>query len=410
MNAEDRPVVITGMGVRCAIADDVPAFAAALRAGRSGIRRVPTGSAHEPPYAAPLADLDLTGRTGARYAGPVRRVAARAPRPVRVGVDTAVQAWRDARLDDGSVAPHRIGLVVAGHNLTGGYADALGPKLARSPAHVPGRAALHLFDTDHVGIVSEVLGLRGEGCTVGGASASGNVGIVHGARLIESGTADACLVLGALTELSALSRQAFANLGAMAMSGGCRPFDHAHTGFVAGEGCACLVLESRASAAARGAPVLAGLAGYAIRLDGAGLAEPSVSGEAAAMTEALARAGLDPADIGYVSTHGTGTPSGDRAEAAALHTVFGRGPAWVNATKELTGHCLHAAAVVEAVAAVVQLRSGFVHPNPALTDPIDDRLRFAGPEVRDSTARFALSNSFGFGGINTSVVLAGGSR
>ncbi|WP_050776684.1 hypothetical protein [Streptomyces sp. SPB074] len=168
-----------------------------------------------------------------------------------------------------------------------------------------------------------------------------------------------------------------------------------------------MVLETAASARLRGAPVLAGFAGGAVVLDGNHLADPSQDGEVRAMTGALAQAGVGPADIGWVSAHGTGSPLGDRTEAAALRTVFGDGEGpWINATKTLTGHCLSAAGVVEAVAAVLQLRDGFVHPDPGLRAPVDPVLRLVREEPRRPKHGFVLSNGFGFGGFNTAVVLS----
>ena len=132
--------------------------------------------------------------------------------------------------------------------------------------HLPARYALHFLDTDHVGTVSEVLGVTGEGYTVGGASASGNVAIINGVRLVTCGAVDVCLVIGALTDLSGMERQSFYNLGAMATTT-CRPFDVDREGFVPGQAAACLVLESPESAAERGVPALGHIAGYAQRLD-----------------------------------------------------------------------------------------------------------------------------------------------
>lgn len=284
-------------------------------------------------------------------------------------------------------------------------------------AYVPGRYALAYQDTDHVGTLSQILGITGEGCTVGGASASGNLAIIHGSRLIELGAADACLVVGAMTDLSPTERQAFVNLGAMpGWAAGaepedpaalCRPFDTGRRGFVYGQAAGCLVLEAERSARRRGAVPLAELRGYGLRLDANSLADPREEGEAQAMTEAMARAAVRPADVDYVNAHGTGSARGDDAEAAAVARAFGPelGRPVVNATKGLTGHCLSAAGVVEAVAVIVQMRHGFIHPNINLEHPIDARLRFAGGHAAKAVIDCALSNSFGFGGINSCIVL-----
>jgi malonyl-ACP decarboxylase len=155
--------------------------------------------------------------------------------------------------------------------------------------------------------------------------------------------------------------------------------------------------------------VLATVAGYDLKLDGNSLADPSEAGEARVMVGALRRAGLEPKDIGYVNAHGTGAPLGDRVEAAALRTVLEPlGHAWVNSTKALAGHCLHAAGVLEAVATILQVRGGFVHPTPGLDRPIDPDLRFVGATAQRAEPGYALSNSFGFGGFNACVAFGPG--
>jgi malonyl-ACP decarboxylase len=153
-------------------------------------------------------------------------------------------------------------------------------------------------------------------------------------------------------------------------------------------------------------PPLARLAGYAQCLAGNGLADPSEDGEVRAMTQAIEHAHTAPEDVGYVSTHGTGAPLGDATELRALRRVFGTRSPWLNATKSLTGHCLSAAGVLEAVATVIQLRDGFVHASPGLRDPVEPGGRFTGDRAETVRIGLALSNSFGFGGINTCVALS----
>ncbi|HEY4457174.1 MAG TPA: beta-ketoacyl synthase N-terminal-like domain-containing protein [Pseudonocardiaceae bacterium] len=395
-------VLVTGLGVLSSIGHDVPSFTDAMRAGRSGIR--PAGAT----FAARLVGFDAAEEL-AKLSIPLGRgalgVARRAPWPVQIAVLTAVQAWCDAGLPDRRIDPTRIGLVVAGSNLTACQAERTRRTFARDPRFVPPRAALHALDSDHVGVLSHVLGIQGVGHTVGAASASGGVAIDTAARLLATGAVDVCLVLGAVAELTEPDRAALTNLGVLATTDSTLPgppFDRGHRGMVPGEGCACLVLES---ASLRG-PGVAVLAGHSVALDGNSQADPSVEGERRAMAGALDMAGVAPAELSYVNTHGTGSELGDRTELAALRAVLGdaaRNPV-LNATKALTGHCLGAAGVVEAVATVIQLRGGFAHPNPGLTDPIEPGWRFAGAECVLARPRVALSNSFGFGGFNASAV------
>jgi malonyl-ACP decarboxylase len=124
------------------------------------------------------------------------------------------------------------------------------------------------------------------------------------------------------------------------------------------------------------------------------------------MRQALAHARVEPREVDYLNAHGTGTPAGDEAECRAIESVFEGLPGpLVNATKELTGHTLYAAGIVECIAAIIQMNEGFLHPNPDLTDPISPRLRFVGSAVLQQQPRICISNAFSVGGINTSVVL-----
>jgi malonyl-ACP decarboxylase len=374
--------VVTGIGVVCGLGATAKAFADGLTAGRSAVAEQPGDD--KPRYAARITNFPYAGRS---------------PRPVQVAVAAAREAWESADLAARPLPPERVAVVVGGANLTGA---ALRAAARTDPAYVPPRLALHMQDTDHVATISQALGLKGEGFTVGGASASGNVAIISGARLIESGAADACLVVGAMADPSPVEVRAYANVGALSWSAPSVPFDRSHRGFVWGEGAACLVLER---AGARRVPPLARLAGYAQCLDGNSLAAPSEDGEVRVMTRAVERASATPDEIGYVSTHGTGAPLGDVTELRALRKVFGAGSPWLNATKALTGHCLSAAGVVEAVATVIQLRDGFLHASPGLRDPVAPGGRFTGERAEPVRIGLALSNSFGFGGINTCVVL-----
>ncbi len=185
------------------------------------------------------------------------------------------------------------------------------------------------------------------------------------------------------------------------------PFDTGHRGFVPGQGAACLVLEAERSARARRVDLLAHVDGWAVGLDAKSGTSPDVHGEARVMATALSRARVDPNELDYVNPHGSGSALGDCTELAALATVLGagRGRPLVNATKAFTGHCLGAAGVVEAVATVLQLERGFVHPTPGLQHPVEDGWSFVGDgpcrRVRTATA---LSASFGFGGFNAAIV------
>lgn len=331
---------------------------------------------------------------------------------VQAATAAALEAWTRADLTRKPISPERLGVVVAGNNLTKHVHYAMAPKFHNDPAYLPGRYAIQFLDTDHVGTLSEILEIRGEGFTAGGASASGNVGLIKGLQMLQLGLADGCLVVGGMTDLSPVEIQGFSNAGAM---GGkqfvdepdlaCRPFDKDHEGFIYGQASACLFLETQTSAQRRGLPFLSELASGAMVLDGHRLSEPNVEGETRVMRTAMERAGITPDQVDYLNTHGSSSPLGDATEMKAVRNIWPEQTPWLNATKGITGHCLCAAGVVEAAATILQMNRGFLHPNRNLDHPIDPQARFASGTAQEADLKVALSNSFGFGGINSSIVL-----
>jgi malonyl-ACP decarboxylase len=415
-------VQITGMGIVSSIGHDIAAFARSLADGKSGIKRRDRQMAS----ALPLdigADID-----GFSFQTMLQQIpdlpdtltqtalhtARRSPFTVQTSVVSALQAWRQARLHTGEIPPERIGIVIAGHNTTQNYQYSLCSDFQRHPEYLSPRYALQFMDSNQIGVLSQIFDIHGEGFVTGGASASGNVGVIHGARLIEAGVADACLVVGVVADLSPMEIQGFHSIGAM---GGkrfhdeperaCRPFDSLHEGFIYGQTSACLVLESGITAGTRKIFALATILGGAINLHATATSEPDINGEVQAMRGALRQSGLAAGDIDYLNTHGSSSPLGDGVEIQAVEQVFGdHFPSlWLNATKGLTGHCLHSAGVVEIIACVIQMQHGFIHANINLENPINTRARFCGAQAVREQMRTAMSNAFGFGGINTSIVL-----
>ncbi|MEM7157017.1 MAG: beta-ketoacyl synthase N-terminal-like domain-containing protein [Myxococcota bacterium] len=401
-------IAITGMGAATAAGYGVAPLVDTLRSGRS---QMVAGAPLEPPVLARLPDSKPGSPPGAvEVPAGVTRLLARSGPELQALVWAGMEAWVDASLHGGAVPPRRIGLVIAGHNLTQSRALEVELTYAGRRRYVSPRFVQESLDSTALGIVSEALGIRGEGVLVGAASASGNAALIHGCRMIADSSVDACLVLGAPTRLTAMQVQSLANTGAL---GGatqasnprraCRPFDEGRDGFIPGQAAAAMVLESIPSAAGRGRPMHATVLGYGSALAARSGLEPSVEAEAEAMTTALARAGLSPGRVDYVNAHGTASRLGDETEAEALRRVFGAARPWINSTKGWVGHAIHAAGVLEAVAVVAQLCGGFVHPNANLDRPIDSALHLVGPEAIDQPITHALSNGFGFGGINTSI-------
>lgn len=238
------------------------------------------------------------------------------------------------------------------------------------------------------------------------ACSSSAAAIATVADLIETGVVEVGLAGGVDT----LTRLCFMGFNALKLldTQPCRPFARDRRGMSLGEGAAVLVLESHRHAAARGAPIHAGVAGCGIASDAFHATAPPADAEGAvrAMREALARARLTPAQIAYVNAHGTGTVQNDRAEAAALETVFGAGKVLVSSTKSLIGHTMGAAGALEAVATICALGSGLLPPTANLHEPDPAILFDCIPHVaRPYALDCAMSNSFGFGGQNVSLVL-----
>ncbi len=245
------------------------------------------------------------------------------------------------------------------------------------------------------------------------ACASGNDAIGLGLRLIERGDADLVVAGATDAQVHPLSLLEFELLSALShepAERACRPFDRARTGFVVGEGAAVVILEEAQAARRRGARVRALVAGYGASMDGYGLTKchPQGRGAAVAIRAALADAGLEPAAIGYVNAHGTGTVLNDQAEAAAIRAVWGPATARlpVSSTKAMTGHLLTAASAVEAVITLLALEQELLPPNLNFEHPDPDcELNLVTRTGQRAAFTAAMSNGFGFGGQNSSLIL-----
>jgi 3-oxoacyl-[acyl-carrier-protein] synthase II len=259
------------------------------------------------------------------------------------------------------------------------------------------------------------LGLTGPATTVAAACASANLALALGRRWLDLGWADVCLAGGGDMAVTPMSLAAFGNLGALSKrnsdpAGASRPFDRQRDGLVMGEGGALFVLEKASRAAQRSARAYAELAGCGASSDAFHIVIPNTdpTHAAAAMRSALTDAGVNPHEVDYVNAHATSTPAGDAAESRALRLVLGeatdRVP--VSGTKSMTGHALSGAAAVDAVACLTALVRQAIPPTINLDDPDPEcALCHVDREARPHPVRVALSNSFGFGGSNTAIVL-----
>ena len=417
----DHGVAIVGMGIVCSIGDNIFEFKQSLKKGVSGITRLADrkGPKLSVDIGAEIKEFSFLDRLY-RYSDlpetllqKARHCAQRSPFSIQTSVLSALEAWQDSGMFARENDPERLGVIVAGESTTQNYRYRLHAGFETDPEYLSPRYALQFLDTHQVGVLSEILTIKGEGFVVGGASASGNVGIIKAVQLIQAGIVDTCLVTGVVADLSPMELQGFVNVGAMARGNEfqtpdqtSRPFDDQHTGFVFGQASACVILQSCDVATERNATVRSTILGAAMNLDAVSTTAPSASGEARAMSEALRRGGVCASDVDYLNAHGSSSPLGDATEVEAIKQVFGDhvSKLRVNSTKGLTGHCLYSAGVVELIASVLQMEGEFIHPNKNLENPIDHKLRFSGARSEKARIALAMSNSFGFGGINSSIV------
>lgn len=286
---------------------------------------------------------------------------------------------------------------------------------ARGPRAVPLTLSIHGAPDSAAALLSQRYGIRGPAQGVSATCASGAVGLGDGLRRIRHGYADAVLVVGYEDCLNGVNLSSNANMRALAAGyedapgTASRPFDRARAGFVMSQGAAAILIESEEHARARGAEILAVLAGFGSASDAHHPTAPHPEGRGAAQAvrECLADAGVAPEGVHHVNAHGTGTPAGDAAELLALEAALGerarRIP--ITATKSSTGHLLGAGGVVEAILSVMALREQLLPPTVNLDDPEFEGWDFVAGEARPAEIARVLSTSFGFGGHNGAVLI-----
>ncbi len=389
-----REVVITGLGVRGALARDTAHLRDLLAAGRPLATAEAVDPAADPAPALPAAWQP-------------RAEALRGADPAVVATAHAtLEAALAAGLPERQLPPDRLGVVLGGSNLAHRPLLEAAERHGRNPAFVNPRLALTTLDSHAASVVAAILGAEGPVFTVGAAAASGAAAVVTALDLVRHGRIDACLAIGAMQRLSPVDLQALRGLGALpapeAARRASRPFDAISTGVAPVEMAAALVLEAGPGAGGR---ARARLLGGAITGGGPALPSPSVDHERRTMLAALADAGLPPETLDAVLAHATGTAKGDLAEARAIEAVLGGHAAWVLAPKAVTGHALTAAGALGAVEAVLMLEEQRLFPQPPRARPIETGLRMPGGEPVATGLCCVLVNAFGFGSLGAALVL-----
>ncbi len=407
-----RRVVITGLGIVSPVGNSIAEAWANITAGQSGIQRLTRFdvTAFASQIGGEVRNFDI-----AKYLAP--KEARRFDLFIHYGLAASIDAIKDSGMNLDLEDHERIGCVI-GSGIGGlpgieeQHNDYLkgGPRKI-SPFFVPG-SIINLI----AGQLSIMFGLKGPNLAIATACTTSNHCIGEGGRLIEYGDADVIVAGGAEATISPLGLGGFAAMRALSTrnddpAGASRPWDKDRDGFVLGEGAGVVVLEELEHAKRRGARIYAELAGYGMSADGFHMTAPSEDGEGAArcMRNALRNARINAADIDYINAHGTSTPLGDIAETIAVKSCFGDHAKRlaISSTKSMTGHLLGAAGGIEAVFSALALHHQVAPPTANLVnqDPACD-LDYIPREARQMPIRAALSNSFGFGGTNGTLILA----
>ena len=411
MNGERARVFVTGLGVVSPLGNNLECSWRSLIEGRSGAGPITRfdASDYETKFACEVKDFSLEGILD-------RKDAKRMDRFVQFAVAASHQALNSAGLADNPADPERIGVII-GSGIGGmetfeeQHTNLLQKGHRRvSPFFIP-----MMISDMAAGQVSISFGLKGPNFGTVSACASGAHAIGEALRLLRAGDADVILCGGAEATITPMAVAGFGNMRALSTRNddpqrASRPFDSGRDGFVIGEGAGMLVLETEAHARARGAAPICELTGYGASGDAYHMTAPCVDGEGAAraMKRALADSGTPADEVGYINAHGTSTPAGDPIEVTAVKAVFASHAQklWMGSTKSMTGHLLGAAGGLEAVVCALVLQRGIVPPtiNLETPDPQCD-LDLVPNTARNAKLKAVMSNSFGFGGHNVSLLM-----
>lgn len=410
-----RRVVVTGLGAVSPIGNDVPTMWENAKAGVSGAGPIThfDASMFKTNFACEVKNFDATEFLDKKE---VRKVDAHS----HYGIAAAMEAMRDCGIDLEKENLDRFG-VIYGEGVGGlrAFEQEYGSYVmnqSNGPRFTPFLITKMITDMT-CGMLSIKYGLKGPNYVTTSACASSSNAIIDAFDQIRLGRADVMLAGGAEAAICRVGVGGFNSMHALSTRNdeyekASRPFSKSRDGFVIGEGGACLVLEEYEHAKARGAKIYAEVAGTGLSADAYHMTAPLPNGEGAAkvMMYALEEAGLKPEDIDYINTHGTSTPAGDIAEVAAIKSVFGEHAYKLNigSTKSMTGHLLGGAGALEAVLTVLSVKNDIVPPtiNHAEGDEdenIDYNLNFTFNKAQERVVNAAISNTFGFGGHNTSI-------
>ena len=402
----ERRVVITGMGIYSCLGKTLEEVKESLYNGKSGIIFDP--SRKEMGFRSAL--------TGNLQVPELKGILSRnqrvyMPEEAKYAYMATADAIKNAGLDPEYIEKHEIGLLYGNDSSADAVVKSVDTMRNKKDTTLVGSGAIFQSMNSTVTMnLACIFKLRGINLTVSGACASGSHAIGLGSLLIKWGLQD-CVVCGGAQEVNPFSVGSFDGISAFSTREGeptkaSRPFDRDRDGLVPGGGAATIVIESYESAIKRGAPILAEVTGYGFSSNGDHISVPNVDGPSRSLEMAIREAGIDLRQIGYVNAHATSTLVGDQNEAKAIANVFGDYKPEVTSTKSMTGHEMWMAGASEVIYSMLMMQNDFIAPNINFENPDEDSAKLNIPAIRvEKKFDTFLSNSFGFGGTNSTLIV-----
>ena len=399
-------VVITGMGIYSCIGENLAEVKESLYNGTSGIKidedRIPFG--YRSPLTGMVREPDLKKQLSRRQRLSLGEEGAYA-------YVATVEALDNAKITQDYLDANDVGILYGNDSTSKAVIDSVDKIREKKDTSLVGSGAIFQAMNSSVTMnLSTIFKLKGINFTISAACASGSHSIGMAYQLIKSGLQD-CVICGGAQEINKFAMGSFDGLGVFALNldhpeKASRPFDKNRDGLVPSGGAATLIVESYESAIKRGAPILAEIIGYGFSSNGDHISTPNVEGPSKAMAMAIKQANIESSTIDYVNAHATSTPVGDANEAKAIFNVFGENGPYVSSTKSMTGHECWMAGASEVIYSMLMMQNNFIAPNINLDQPDEDaaKLKLVSKTL-DKKIDVFLSNSFGFGGTNSALVI-----
>ncbi len=402
----ERRVVITGMGIYSCLGKNMEEVRESLYTGKSGIVFDPARK--EMGFRSALtAFLEVPDLKGVLS----RNQRVYMPEQGKYAYVATSEALKNAKLDMDYLESHEVGILYGNDSSADPVVNSVDIMRQKKDTTLIGSGAIFQSMNSTVTMnLACIFKLKGMNLTVSGACASGSHAIGLGSLLIKWGLQD-CIICGGAQEVNPFSIGSFDGISAFSVresdpAKASRPFDRDRDGLVPGGGAATVIIESYESAIKRGAPILAEITGYGFSSNGDHISVPNVDGPSRSLEMAIREAGINLKEIGYINAHATSTPVGDKNEAKAISGVFGDYNPEVTSTKSMTGHEMWMAGASEIIYSMLMMKNGFIAPNLNFENPDEDSAKLNIPSQRvDKNFDMFLSNSFGFGGTNSTLIV-----